>query len=340
MPLQVFSNNGSSLLASSILATDLSVTVTAGEGAKFPIISAGQVAICVLEDNSGNIEVVRVTGRTIDTMTIVRAQENTTALAFASGSRFECRPTAGVAASFLQKTGGDTLSGTTAFSGILTSTGSIQGGEVVAARIRGAAGDTSNEIFVPTAGGPATEGGSVILTKANLTNQLVGTGTGLMITGMVCFWTGASNAIPAGYTLCDGTAGTPDLRDQFILCGGGVLPTTGGSSSTTTGSGSLGAFTVTPTALDITQLPAHTHNFWGSSTLNYGGGGSVPSMTVAASGGSLLNIPNGAGGPTNQQFIQSAGSGATHTHAISGSTAHTHTYTLPPYRALFAIMKT
>lgn len=343
MSLQVFANNASSLLASGILATDLTVTVTAGQGALYPVISAGQYAIGTLEDTSGNIEIVKVTGRTTDTMTIVRAQESTTAQPFASGSRFEVRPTAGIAALFLQKTGSDTLSGSTNFTGILVSTGSIQGGEIAGTKVRGSPGETDNELAVPIGGGPATVGGSPILTVANIFNQLNGTGKQLVIAGMVLFWSGTSGSIPTGYTLCDGTAGTPDLRDQFILCGGGALPTTGGTSTTITGSSSIGALTVAPTALTVNQLPKHTHTVITSlDTLNGAGVGFALSGVNGSTkfgSGSLTHSDTGghtedSGGPTGTM------NGDTHTHTLSGSSAHTHTYSLPPYRALFAIMKT
>lgn len=38
--------------------------------------------------------------------------------------------------------------------------------------------------------------------------------------GLICFWGGAIVDIPAGWKLCDGTAGRPDLRDKFIIGAG------------------------------------------------------------------------------------------------------------------------
>ncbi len=35
--------------------------------------------------------------------------------------------------------------------------------------------------------------------------------------GLICFWNGAIADIPAGWALCDGTQGTPDLRDRFVV---------------------------------------------------------------------------------------------------------------------------
>lgn len=38
-----------------------------------------------------------------------------------------------------------------------------------------------------------------------------------MIPGIIVAWHGPIATIPAGWHLCDGTAGTPDLRDRFII---------------------------------------------------------------------------------------------------------------------------
>ena len=34
--------------------------------------------------------------------------------------------------------------------------------------------------------------------------------------GLICLWAGLVSAIPAGWALCDGTNGTPDLRSRFV----------------------------------------------------------------------------------------------------------------------------
>lgn len=44
-----------------------------------------------------------------------------------------------------------------------------------------------------------------------------------MITGMILIWHGEVVDIPFGWHLCDGTMGTPDLRDKFIPGAGGAL---------------------------------------------------------------------------------------------------------------------
>lgn len=329
----VWANNASSTLASAILSTDTQCTVQSGQGALFPTIAAGQIAVATLEDVNGNIEVVWATAKSTDTFTITRAQEGTTALGFASGSRFELRVTAGVLGALLQKGGGDTLSGTTTVTGVLAlgSSGSIQGGEFTGA-FRGAPGLTTNQILVPSGGGAPTAGGSVILTAANIAGNMPA-GTDVARTNMIVFWAGASNAIPTGWHLCDGTNGTPDLRDQFIVGGGGAMATSGGSVQTDTQgahthSGNTGGYT-----LQIADIPSHSHSpITADSTVNTGGIGTFMVITNNTNGGfvSPRSLSNSSVGNT--------GGGGSHSHPISSDGAHFHNHT-PPYRAVFAIMK-
>lgn len=347
MALLLFADNASSLLASGISSSATTLTVTASTGALFSAPGAGQYALGTLEDVDGNVEVVKITSRTGDSFVVVRAQENTTAISFASGTVFEQRVTAGMLAVFLQKAGGDTLSGTTTLSGVLTlgSGGSIQLGEIAGTAVRSQPGDTSNQILVPI-GSPATAASSVILTTANIAAN-VPSGYDFVHTGMVVLWTGSSGSIPAGWVICDGTNGTPDLRDNFVLGGGGVLPTTGGSSTTTTGATDpSGSLSIAGYALLATDLPQHTHQFGAGSAGTYvaGGSGSGFSLNLSGSISYVTNYPTGQPVGGNPIIQPTYGGSATplanaHTHGLSGSLSHTHSYSLPPYVAVFYIMK-
>ena len=81
-------NRAISALAADITDIATSLTVTAGEGAKFP--SAGDFNITI-ED-----EILKCTARSTDTLTVTRAQEGTTAAAHVAGKAVELRITAGV----------------------------------------------------------------------------------------------------------------------------------------------------------------------------------------------------------------------------------------------------
>lgn len=333
MSLILFTDNASSLLASGILSTDTTLTVTATQGALFPLPGAGQIAKITLEDTSGNIEITHCTGRTGDTLTIVRAQEGTSALSFASGSRVEVRVTAGTLQAMLQKNGGDTMTNTTNLGGILAlgSGGSIQGGEYAGGFLRSAAGVTAGQIFV--SGGQPMSGSATILTSSNAQASLP-SGESLVLTGMILFWNGSIGAVPSGWHICDGTSGTPDLRDQFIVGGDGSLPTSGTYTAPTGNSAATGSITMN--ALALNMLPSHLHPFdyfFGNATAVIGiPSFSTPSNFITGSVGSGTRIAF-AGAPNT-------GNGTTApTGTFVDSTGHTHTQEIP-YRAVYAIMKT
>lgn len=86
-------NFGDSQLASGITAGSTSISVTTGHGTRFPTLAAGDWFYAVLVDTSGNREIVKATAKASDTFTVDRAQEGTTALAFAVGSVFSLRLT-------------------------------------------------------------------------------------------------------------------------------------------------------------------------------------------------------------------------------------------------------
>jgi|9_EtaG_2_1085328.scaffolds.fasta_scaffold06643_2 ribosomal protein L18 len=89
-----FSNNGHSTLAASLTSSATSITVASGHGARFPSLSSGEYFYATLIDASNNLEIVKVTARSSDVLTATRAQESTTARAYAIGDRIELRITA------------------------------------------------------------------------------------------------------------------------------------------------------------------------------------------------------------------------------------------------------
>ncbi|MFA5119284.1 MAG: hypothetical protein WC695_10665 [Candidatus Omnitrophota bacterium] len=124
--------------------------------------------------------------------------------------------------------------------------------------------------------------------------------------GVVAMWSGTIAAIPEGWVLCDGTNGTPDLRDKFVVGGrqdsaglvksnvSGVLLQTGGEAAH---------------ILTVAELPAHTHGVYLSGS-DYPGSESK-----------IASAMNTVGGQTA---------------ATGGGVAHNN---LPPYYAIAFIMK-
>jgi len=96
-----------------------------------------------------------------------------------------------------------------------------------------------------------------------------------VLAGMILLWSGAIVDIPAGYVLCDGNNGTPDLTDRFIIGAGNTYnpDASGGGvnhNHTFTGDG-------------------HTHLMGAGSGVNAGIGWS----TVTSSGNATGTTDNG-----------------------------------------------
>lgn len=107
MTTQVFSNNASAALAASITDVSTSITLTAGQGARFTSPTGTQFELLTLSLGS-TIEIVKMTARSTDTLTVVRGQEGTTAVAWASASTIEGR----ITKETLEKFNQDQASGT------------------------------------------------------------------------------------------------------------------------------------------------------------------------------------------------------------------------------------
>jgi hypothetical protein len=143
--------------------------------------------------------------------------------------------------------------------------------------------------------------------------------------GGIFLWSGSIGSIPAGYVLCNGSNGTPDLRDRFIVGAGSTyaVDAIGGSADAIVVSHTHGA-TSTSSVTD----PGHTHT--------------LLSKNEATSGGGQVPKYSGVGAITNNEAIQSNTTGITVSTTTTNATAGTSgtNANLPPYYALCYIMKT
>jgi microcystin-dependent protein len=137
--------------------------------------------------------------------------------------------------------------------------------------------------------------------------SFVGNGAGLtgivsIPSGLIAVWSGSIASIPAGWVLCNGANGTPDLRDRFVVGAGGsyAVDATGGANTVT---------------LATTEIPGHTHT-----------------GTTASDGAHTHNVSgntSNTGAHTHNVSGNTSNTGAhTHTGSTSNTGAHTHTLTL------------
>jgi len=135
--------------------------------------------------------------------------------------------------------------------------------------------------------------------------------------GCILIWSGSTGSIPSGFVICDGTNGTPDLRNSFIL-GAGNSYTVGQTG------GSTDAIVVTHnhTATSTVTDPGHLHVITGS---NVAGG-----FAAGSNGYQNTGTTNSATATTGITVATTTANSGT-----SGTNAN-----MPPYYALAYIQKT
>lgn len=86
-----FSNNASSNITHALTAATTSISITPGTGDRFPSLVEGKDYFYATLAGNNGLEIVKVTKRVFDTMTVERAQDGTDALLFNQGDLFELR---------------------------------------------------------------------------------------------------------------------------------------------------------------------------------------------------------------------------------------------------------
>jgi hypothetical protein len=141
------------------------------------------------------------------------------------------------------------------------------------------------------------------------------------VTGMILLWSGSIASVPSGWQLCDGTNGTPNLRDRFVVGAGSTyaVNATGGSAD---------AIVVSHThTATIANAGAHVHWNWN---------GLVRTNTNTIGGNN--DNSNTGGGNTGFETLQEAGTHS-HTATVASAGSSGTNANLPPYYALAYIMK-
>ena len=219
-----------------------------------------------------------------------------------TGIEIGARP--GVAASI-------SVDGNAIFSGITTIGGNVKVGTGITLSPDGDAfhtGVVTATTFVGNLTGDPTGSGANLtsLPAAQLTGTLPAisganlTGIVAIPSGGIILWSGAADAIPSGFVLCDGNNSTPNLSGKFVV-----------------------GYSASDSDFDVGDT----------------GGAKTDSVSISVSGttGSNGSFSNGSG--SSGARIYQRNDGGVHTHSFSGSGSAT-VDTLPPYYALCYIMKT
>lgn len=103
-------NGAVTTISTSISSTATQIVLAGGTGELFPAAVEGKTWFFgTLYDDNNNVEVVKVTVRSGDTLTVLRGQDGTTARKFDAGDGFDLRPTAAL---FNDKVSEDELAST------------------------------------------------------------------------------------------------------------------------------------------------------------------------------------------------------------------------------------
>lgn len=297
-----FANNATTTLASGIISSDTTITVAGSSGGLFPAAGSGDYFYATLVNSANDIEIVKVTARSGDVMTVVRGQDGTVALDWIGGDRFELRITARALV--------DISLGTN-----ITDLDGVQIGQ----------SEPENATFLDVEVESLTISGLAIGTTPGLGDSSTKLATTAFVhqnssmpAGCIVLWSGSVVSIPSGWYLCNGSNGTPDLRNRFVVGAGSTyaVGATGGSADAITVSHTH-TFNATTSGVGD-----HTHSLFGSSSGTTG------------TGAFENRVPSGS---------RTSGAAGAHDHTVSGTTdsqgASGTNANLPPYYALAYIMK-
>lgn len=139
------------------------------------------------------------------------------------------------------------------------------------------------------------------LADRSVTAQKLDASINFFPSGGIVMWNGTTLNIPSGWALCDGTNGTPDLRDRFIVGAGRnySVNAIGGADSV---------------SLTESQMPAHSHSM--SSAGDHGHSGST------------------SGDGSHSHSGSTGGASANHTHGGFTDAQGDHAHDAPWFRGV------
>jgi hypothetical protein len=226
MGYQLFTNNAASSLQTAINGTATTITVISGKGSLFPSPVGGQYAYLTLQNVAGTVyEIVKLTARSGDNLTVVRGQEGTTGVPFATGDYIQLRATAAGLSNFAQTNSGNTFLVSQTFNGSTNFNNSISGttgsfsGALSASSFSGdSTGLTGTATALSIGGTAATAsapaGGGSFITSSNIGSQSVNYAN----------TSGTANALNTGnsYTVANITVNSNTSTNGLYVANGAI----------------------------------------------------------------------------------------------------------------------
>jgi microcystin-dependent protein len=272
---QTTNNNLGDLLEQAIAGrTNLDVTVgditlTSLNG----VVDQARSAVLAVTGTPGVTRVITIPN-VLKTYTVINSTSNIVQVKTASGAAFNCPPSATAVVAC------DGING-------------VQGSSIAPLTSPAFTG-------VPTA--PTAAPGTSTTQLATTAFTAAAVAAGIPV-GLITMWSGSIVSIPSGWALCNGTLGTPDLRDRFVVGAGSTYAV-----------GATGGFnTVT---LDTTQIPSHTHT----------GSGTTASANVDHTHSGTTANTNISHSHTGSGTTENNNVGHTHTGTTAVNGDHSHTY--------------
>ncbi|HEX3424501.1 MAG TPA: RICIN domain-containing protein [Acidimicrobiales bacterium] len=146
--------------------------------------------------------------------------------------------------------------------------------------------------------------------------------------GTITVWSGDASSIPPGFALCDGTRGTPDLRDRFVVAAGNTIqPGTAGTSTHTHEHHYMQTLPTSEVGAHSHGLPIYSGQHWYRRDFFDAGNGGFEMIDTS------YNLNGGTSVPEN----------GLHNHVVSATfdvhTGNNQDDLRPPWYALCYIMK-
>jgi hypothetical protein len=189
--------------------------------------------------------------------------------------------------------------------------------------------DSNSPTFTGTPLAPTAAGGTNNTQIATTAFAIAAAAAAFPVGGII-MWSGSIASIPSGWALCNGSNGTPDLRNRFVVGAGSTyaVDATGGSADAI-----VVSHTHTATSTSTVTDPGHFHDMGAVRDVGPYGNTTISSQNLEDWQGARTSSSSG-NTSTKSTGITVATSTTNASTGSSGTNAN-----LPPYYALAYIIK-